>query len=73
MSNPIPIFTGEGFKREKLLTYLSFGLLALTIVSTIYSIRTNSLQHKQISEQMADSKRLKALKEEEDFKNNITT
>lgn len=71
MANAIPIFTGEGFKREKLLTYLSFGLLALTIVSTIYSIRANSLQHKQISEQMAESKRIKELKEEEK-KNNIT-
>ena len=73
MANVVPIYTGEGFKSEKLLTWLSFGLLILTIISTGYSIRTNALQHTQISEQMAESKRLKALKEEEDLRNNSKT
>jgi hypothetical protein len=68
MANVVPIYTGEGFKSEKLLTYLSFGLLVLTIASTIISMRANSLQHAQTKLQMA-----KEAKREEDLKNNVTT
>ena len=73
MANIIPIYTGEGFKSEKILTYLSFGLLVLTIVSTVISIRTNSLQHSQIKLQMAkEAKKEEGLKRQEDLKNKVT-
>lgn len=46
------VYTGEGFKGEKLLAVLSFALVALSIVSSIVSIRAMSLQYEQIAKQM---------------------
>lgn len=53
------IYTGEGFKGEKVLAVLSVALVVLSIVSSVVSIRAMSLQHEQIKKQMK--------KEEEDL------
>ena len=53
------VYTGEGFKGEKVLAVLSVALVVLSIVSSVVSIRAMSLQHEQIKKQMQ--------KEEEDL------
>lgn len=46
------VYTGEGFKGEKVLAVLSVALVVLSIVSSVVSIRAMSLQHEQIKKQM---------------------
>ncbi len=65
---PIQKYTGEGFKGEKIITIFSFCLIVVSLVSAVISIRTNVLQHKQISMQMKEASDLKKLKEEEEAK-----
>jgi len=55
MATVIPnskMYTGEGFKYEKLLAFAPVTLVVLSILSNVMTIRAMSLQHKQISNQM---------------------
>ena len=46
------VYTGEGFKGERVLAVLSVALVVLSIISSVVSIRAMSLQHEQIKKQM---------------------
>lgn len=59
MTTVIPsskMYTGEGFKYEKVLAFASVALVVLSIMSNVMTIRAMSLQHKQISNQMKKEK-----------------